>query len=102
LGFSEIFFFSSILSLSSSGFALAIQNIKVSRHLFFVFNLVLIFLLLFILFIVFFLFFFFNFINHHLFLFNFDIKFEHYFFNCCLFFNPFLNWILFSISSLNI
>jgi len=48
LSFSEIFFFSSILSLSSPGFTLAYQNIKISFHLFFVFNFVLFFIAIFL------------------------------------------------------
>ena len=63
----------------------------------------LLFWFLFVLFLIFFgLIFFLNFIPHHLDLIIFCIKFCLYFFHCYFFHYPFSNWILFSISSLNI
>jgi hypothetical protein len=63
-----------------------------------------IFLIAICLFLSFLIDFFFNFTPHHLISFIFYIKFDMHSFDCCLFvcFNYFSNWILFSISSLNI
>jgi len=118
-------FFSSpsFFSLFSSGFALSCQNIKVSYHLFFIANLVLIFIIaicfvLFCLyiyylclqfgfcffFIILLIEFFFYFIAQHFILIYFYVKFGHHCFYCNLFYfrSFFIILFFFSISSLNI
>jgi hypothetical protein len=93
-----IFFFSSIFSL--------LFFAKYKRCLFICFLYPIWSLFFWFLFALLFIFsgliFFLNFIPHHLDLINFCIKFYLYFFHCYLFFYPFSNWTLFSISSLNI
>jgi len=93
-------FSSHFFSLFFSSSALMCQCIKVFYH-FFSFNLVFIlFITIYFIFYLFLLIFFFNFVPRHLVSFNFYIKFGPYSFDCCFF--SFLNWILFSISFLNI
>jgi len=84
-----IFFF-------SSPFFWSFVNTKVSFHLFFVYNLILIFFRVTYYFFIFCkLILFFNFIPHHLISFNFYIKFDLYFFNCYFFLSfSWLNFIL--------
>jgi len=89
------FFFSSLFFLSFPRW-----NIKVSFHLFFVSNLVLIF---FISICSVFLFLFFSSISsHHLISFNLYIKFSHSFYCYFVFFFPSPNWVLFSMLSISI
>jgi len=93
------FFFSFLLS-----FLLEFRtNVPMYKGIlsFFSFNLVFIlFITIYFIFYLFLLIFFFNFVPRHLVSFNFYIKFGPYSFDCCFF--SFLNWILFSISFLNI